>query len=188
MQSHSLEWDPWNRNRCLQFLRSEGQSRPLASRGLTLLEAFRFAWFVLEIPIPDQMMSDPQLRSRAHCLMAEKMAYKPVRPLKVSELTLLEKTMQGPVDPIDAYMLGAITFAIFLSRSRWADWKNILKSGLNEWYMMENYMGLLKPVQSITRLHHWQRNSCTCRWLRLFLDVTAVDWTKHWVQDSLGTS
>jgi len=56
--------------------------------------------------------------------MAEKETCKPARPLKVSELALLEKTMQGPLDPIDAYVMEAIIFTV-LSRSRWSDLKHI---------------------------------------------------------------
>ena len=39
---------------------------------MTLLEAFRFARYVLGIEIPDQLLCDPQLRGRAQRLMAEK--------------------------------------------------------------------------------------------------------------------
>ena len=72
LQMHVAEWDPWNRSHCLQYLQRDGHSRPSASRGMTLLEAFRFARYVLGIEIPDQLLCDPQLRGRAQRLMAEK--------------------------------------------------------------------------------------------------------------------
>lgn len=190
MQSHFLEWDPWNRNHCLQYLRPEGQSRPSASRGLTLLEAFRFARFVLEVPIPDQLMSDPQLRGRAQRLMAEKETYEPARPLKVSELALLEKTMQGPLDPVDAYMLGAIIFAV-LSRSRWSDLKHIHQI----WIERTEYDGGLYGFVEARTKYHKTATSLAKKQLYMplvapVLGVTAVDWKKHWVQacESLGVS
>ena len=190
LQSQFLDWDPWNRNHCLQYLRMEGQSRPSASRGLTLLEAFRFARFVLEIPIPDQLMSDPQLRGRAQRLMAEKETYKPARPLKVSELALLERTMQEPLDPIDAYMLGAIIFAI-LSRSRWSDLKHIHQI----WIERTEYEGGLYGFVEARTKYHKTATSLAKKQLYMplvapVLGVTTVDWTKHWVQacESLGVS
>ena len=72
---------------------------------MTLLEAFRFARFVLEIPIPDPLLRDPQLRGRAQRLLAEKESYKPARPLKVSELALLETSMDSGLDVVDIYVL-----------------------------------------------------------------------------------
>ena len=98
-QAQPLEWDPWNRNHCLQYLRTEGQSRLSASRGLTLLEAFRFARFVLGVPVPDQLMSDPQLRDRALRLMAEKETYKPARPFKGFRTGVAGEDLTGAVGP-----------------------------------------------------------------------------------------
>ena len=103
LQTHVAEWNPWNRAHCLRYLQPDGDKRPSASRGMTLLEAFRFAKFVLGIEIPDQLIGDPQLRGRAQRLMAEKALYKPARPLKVSEVAFLENAIQGPMDPIDKY-------------------------------------------------------------------------------------
>ena len=115
LQLHVVDWDPWNRLHCLQYLQRDGHSRPSASRGMTLLDSFRFAKYVLGLEIPDQLLCDTQLRGRAQRLMAEKAAYRPARPLKVSEVALLETSMQEPLDPVDKYMLGAVIFAI-LSR------------------------------------------------------------------------
>ena len=108
LQMQFAEISPWDRFQCLQYLRFDGQSRQSASKGLTLLEALRFSRFVLGIPVPETLLSDPQLRGRAQRLMAEKETYKPARPLKVSELKSLEKAMQDSQNPIDVYMLGAV--------------------------------------------------------------------------------
>ena len=75
----------------LTVFESKEHARSSASRGMTLLESFRFARFVLEIPIPEQLLSDPQLRGRAQRLLAEKETYKSARPLKVVEVAALEK-------------------------------------------------------------------------------------------------
>ena len=154
------------------------------------MEAFRFARFVLEVPIPDQLMSDPQLRGRAQRLMAEKETYEPARPLKVSELALLEKTMQGPLDPVDAYMLGAIIFAV-LSRSRWSDLKHIHQI----WIERTEYDGGLYGFVEARTKYHKTATSLAKKQLYMplvapVLGVTAVDWKKHWVQacESLGVS
>ena len=122
LQSTFLDGFPWDRNRCLQNLGVGNSSRPSAYKGMTLLEAFRFARFVLEVPIPEMLLRDPQLRGRAQRLLAEQPGYKPARPLKVSELGLLERSMDSGLNMIDVYFLGAVIFAV-LSRSRWSDLK-----------------------------------------------------------------
>jgi hypothetical protein len=66
---------------------------------MALLESFRFTRFVLEIPIPEQLLCDPQLRGRAQRLMAEKEEYKPARPLKVVELASLERLIEAHSNP-----------------------------------------------------------------------------------------
>ena len=58
---HVPDWSPWDRRHCLQYLGSKEHARSSASRGMTLLESFRFARFVLDIPIPEQLLSDPRL-------------------------------------------------------------------------------------------------------------------------------
>jgi len=63
------------------------------------LEAFRFARFVLGVPVPDQLMSDPQLRDRALRLMAEKETYKPARPLKGFRTGVAGEDLTGAVGP-----------------------------------------------------------------------------------------
>ena len=66
------DWDPWNRSRCLLYLSFTGESKTVASRGMTFLEALRFAKFVMQIPIPDDLIGDAQLRGRAQRLMLTK--------------------------------------------------------------------------------------------------------------------
>ena len=84
------------------------------------MEALRFAKFVMQIPIPDDLIGDAQLRGRAQRLMLTKTEYKPARALKVSEVSLLERGMVADIDIIDKFMLGATLFCLY-SRSRWSD-------------------------------------------------------------------
>ena len=58
---------------------------------MTLLESFRFARLVLEIPIPDQLLNDPQLCGRAQRLLAEKEVYKSARPPRVAQTSITGK-------------------------------------------------------------------------------------------------
>ena len=104
LQVHVSNWNPWDRLHCLQYLQPDGHRRTSASRGMALLEAFRFSKYVLGIPIPEQLLNDPQLKGRAQRMMAGKSSYNPARPLKVSELAFLETSMQKPLDPIDRYI------------------------------------------------------------------------------------
>ena len=124
LQMHVPDWSPWDRRHCLQYLVSKEHAGPSVSGGMTLLESFGFVRFVLEIPIPEQLLSGPQLRGRAQWLLAEKETYKPARPLKSAEVTALEKLIASHANPIDVYMLGVSLFAV-LSKSRGSDLKMI---------------------------------------------------------------
>ncbi|CAL1167818.1 unnamed protein product [Cladocopium goreaui] len=131
-----------------------------------------------------------QLRDRALRLMAEKETYKPARPLKVSELELLERTLQGQSDPIDACMLGAVIFAV-LSRARWLDLKRIYQI----WIEQAEHDGRLYGSGEARTKYHKTAMSLAKKqpYMPLVapvLGVTAVDWTKHWAQacESLGVS
>ena len=89
LQQHFSVWDPWNRSSCLQYIGDVGNESTPVSRGITFLEALRFSRFMMEIPIPDNLLSDPQLRGRARRMMVAKEQYHPARPLKAKELAAL---------------------------------------------------------------------------------------------------
>ena len=170
LQMHVPGWSPWDRKHCLQYLAYEEHARSSASRGMTLLEPFRFARFVLEIPISEQ--------------------HKPARPSKVVEVAALEKLIASHSNPIDVYMLGAVFFAV-LSRSRWSDLKMIHQL----WIEKVEFSGELYGfVEARTRYHKTATTLAKKqRFMPLvapFLGVTNIDWTKHWVQamESLGVS
>lgn len=168
LQSHFSEISPWDRTQCLEYLRFDCHSKRSASRGLTLLEAFRFSRFVLEIPIPDVLLNDSQLRGRAQRLMAEKETYKPARPLKVHELKLLETTMKESQNPIDVYMLGAVVFAV-LSRSRWSDLKYIDQIWLEKVEYNDEIYGFVEARTNTTKQpQHWRKSRDLCRWWHLY--------------------
>ena len=93
LQVYVSIWNPWDRLQCLQYRHPDGHRRTLASIGMAFLEAFRFSKYVLSIQIPEQLLNDTQLKGRAPCMMAGMASYNPVRPLKVSELALPERSM-----------------------------------------------------------------------------------------------
>ena len=64
-----IDWEPWERSPCLVYLRSTDVRTPAASLGMSFLEALRFARHVMQIPIQDALLQDPQLRGRAQRLM-----------------------------------------------------------------------------------------------------------------------
>ena len=182
LQQHMTDWNPWDRHQCLQYLAADSHARSSASRGMTLLEAFRFSRFVLGIPIQDALLSDPQLRGRAQRLMSEKETYKPARPLRVSELACLEKLMETLENPIDVYMLGAVIFAV-LSRSRWSDLKLIHQIWIEKVSFNCELYGF---VEARTK-HHKTATTLAKkqRYMPLVapvLGVTTTDWTKPWTE------
>jgi hypothetical protein len=155
---------------------------------MTLLESFRFARFVPEILIPEQLLSDPQLRGRAQWLLAEKETHKPAGPLKVVEIAAMEKLIASHSNTIDVYMLVAMLFTV-LSRSRWSDLKMIHQL----WIEKVEFNGeLYSLVEARTRYHKTATTLAKKqRYMPLVapvLGVTNIDWTKFWVQamEALG--
>eukprot|EP00435_Cladocopium_sp_Y103_P014351 s3649_g3.t1 len=185
MQSQFNECLQWDRNRVLLYL-SEPTS--CATKGTTLLEAFRFAKFVMQLPIPDDILGDPQVRGKTQRMLAAKDSYKPARPLKASELAALEHAIETDLDVRDVYMIGAAIFAI-LSRSRWSDLKHVHQFWVErEWYNGQ----LFGFVEARTQFH---KTATTLVKKKLFmplvaplLGVTDVDWSRHWMAsfDKLG--
>ena len=90
--------------------------------------------------------------------------------------------MQGPLDPIDAYVLEAIIFTV-LSRSRWSDLKHIHQI----WIERTKYDGGPYGFVGARAKYHKTATSLAKKQLYMplvapVLGVTAMDWTK-----ALGT-
>ena len=181
LQTQSADWEPWDRSWCLKYLGSVVSHGVPASKGTTLLEALRFSKYVLGVPIPEGLISDPQLRGRAQRLMASKSLYKPARPLKAKELAALEKAMASDLDVRDLYMLGAIIFAV-LSRSRWSDLRFVDQF----WVERAEFNGQLFGFVEARTKFHKTATSLAKKQLHMplvapLLGVTDVDWSKHWL-------
>ena len=185
LQSNGQDWDPWNRLMCLQYMGQTGTQVQAASKGITLLEALRFSKYVMDLPIPEALLSDPQLRGRAQRLMIAKDTYHPARPLKASELALLEKAMDSGMDTRDVYLLGAVIFAV-LSRSRWSDLRYVDQF----WVERAEFNG--EPfgfVEARTKFHKTATSLAKkLRYMPLVAPlqgVTEVDWSKIWLESML---
>ena len=178
MQTEFNDCLQWDRNRVLQYLNNANSS---ATKGTTLMEAFRFAKYVMQLPIPDELLGDPQVRGKAQRMLAAKESYSPARPLRAAELAALERAMETDLDVRDVYMLGAAIFAV-LSRSRWSDLKHVHQFWVErEWYNGQLY-GF---VEARTQCH---KTATTLVKKKLFmplvaplLGVTDVDWSRHWM-------
>ena len=174
--------EPWERSHCLEYLRSTDVRTPAASLGMSFLEAIRFARHVMQIPIQDALLQDPQLKGRAQRLMLSRDAYHPARPMKSYEVAKLENLMLEQLDAIDKYMLGAVLFAIF-SRSRWSDLQFIHRM----WVDRNEYEGqFFGFIETETSFH---KTATSLKKKMRFLPVvcpiqgiTEVDWTPVWLE------
>ena len=113
LRSMSDVWDPWSVKACIDYMSSGNSKGPVASRGTTLLEAFRFCKFVMGIPVPDSLLNNPLVNGRALRLSADSAEYHPARSFKALEVVSLERLMLTDIDVVDKYMLGAVLFCIF---------------------------------------------------------------------------
>ena len=120
LQCNCVDWNPWDRSRCLTYLSSSEGHVPAASLGMLFLEALRFSRHVLQISIPDNLIQDSQLKGRAQRLQLTRDGYHPARSLKAKDGAALERLMMDSLDILDEYMIGAILLAIS-SWSRWSD-------------------------------------------------------------------
>jgi hypothetical protein len=118
---------------------------------MSFLEALRFARYVMQIPIQDALLQDPQLKGRAQRLMLSRDVYRPARPMKAHEVAKLENLMLTQLDTIDKYMLGAVLFAIF-SRSRWSDLQFIHRMWVDRNEYEGQFLASLKQRPHFTRL------------------------------------
>ena len=182
LQSTFTDWDPWNRSMCLQYLGQVSSHAGPASKGITLLEALRFGKYVMQLPIPEDLLADPQLRGRAQRLMLAKDMYHPARPLKASELASMENAMSSGLDVRDAYLLGGVIFAV-LSRSRWSDLRYVDQF----WIERAEYNGeLFGFVEARTKFHKTATSLAKKqRYMPLvapLVGVTNTDWSKYWCQ------
>ena len=182
MQSSFSDWDPWNRTRCLQYLATSVDGAPAASRGMALLEALRFSKFVMQIPIPESILGDSQLKGRAQRLMLSKEVYKPARPLRASEVMELERGMTADLDTIDKYLLGAALFCLY-SRSRWSDVQHLDQLWIDRSELNGEIFGFF---ESRTVFH---KTATTLKKKKIFLPIvcpilgiTNIDWTSEWLR------
>ena len=182
MRSSFSDWDPWNRARCLQYLATSVDSAPPASRGMALLEALRFSRFVMQIPIPESILGDSQLKGRAQRLMLSKEVYKPARPLRASEVMELERGMTADLNTIDKYLLGATLFCLY-SRSRWSDVQHLDQLWIDRSELNGEIFGFL---ESRTVFH---KTATTLKKKKIFmpivcpiLGITNIDWTSEWIR------
>ena len=182
LQQYESDFAPWNKQPCLQFISAASKKGVVATRGTDLLETFRFAKYVMLIPIPDSFLNDPQLKGRAMRQRVEAAEYNPARTLKVAEVSKLERAMESDLNPIDKYLLGGVLFAIY-SRSRWSDLRHVDQF----WIERETFNGEPFGFVECRTKHHKTATSLLkkTRFMPLvapLLGVTGVDWVEHWVQ------
>ena len=180
---------PWPilSSRVLAYLSKEG-GKPAATTGLSLLESFRFAQFVMGIEIGRDVLADPQILGRVKILGVQRSEVQQARPLLCSEVSMLERFMESSRSAGDLYVAGCCLFAIF-SRSRWSDLKYMHKISVDRFAVDSEPYGF---VEGTTKFH---KTSTTmerkARYMPLvcpLLGITGIDWVPLWMDaaTSLG--
>ena len=147
--------------------------------GTSLLEAFRFCHFVLDITFPADVLRDPQILGRVQRLRVTG-TYNPARDLLTVEVAMLERTMGVLTDPCDVYLLGCCLFTLY-SRSRWSDLQHLQTMWIERREVSEGWFGF---IEARTRFH--KTGSSMERKLRYMPlvapinGITDVDWTALW--------
>ena len=178
----SCDCSPWPiySSRVLAYLSKEG-GNPAASSGMALLEAFRFAHFVMGIEIGHDVMADPQILGRVKRLGVQRSEVQQARPLLCSEVAAMEKFMQSSKSVGDSYIVGCCLFAIF-SRSRWSDMKYMYKIQVDRYIVDKQPFGF---VEGTTRFHKTSTSmERKTRYMPLvcpLLGVTGIEWVPLWM-------
>ena len=116
---HGFRW-PLNVSEVVRYVEHPHHGRVAPNRGKSLMEAFRFAKFVMRVESLDGILDDPQLTGKVKRLGATATTPKQARALTVAELQKLEQFMVEQNDDRDKYIMGCVLFCVF-SRSRWSD-------------------------------------------------------------------
>lgn len=168
-------------SRVLLYLSGDGGTNPAATTGLALIEAFRFAKYVMDIDVGEDILGDSQLRGRINRLLVEKAEYKQARPLLCSEVALMERFVCTSEDSGDVYMVGCCLFALF-SRSRWSDLRYLDALAEDRTMIDGQPFGF---IESSTAIHKTSTSADRkTRHMPLvcpLLGVTGLDWTVHWI-------
>ena len=120
MQHRALRLWPIECEAVLNYLDETMSSYRSSTKGKTLLEAFKFSKYVVQLPDLDELIVNPILVGRVKRLEADRGAIKQCRPLTLEEVQRLEKFMFDDAHLHDKYICGCILFALY-SRSRWSD-------------------------------------------------------------------
>ena len=181
MQATYDDWSPWLPTRCIDYMSVGNSKGPVASRGTSLLEAFRFCKFVMTIPVPDDLLCNPLVKRRAMRLSAEQVDYHPARSFKAAEVASLEKLMLTEMEPVDKYMLGAVLFCLF-SRSRWSYVKHIHQLWIEEGSHEGEPFGFIegrtqhhKSVTSLAKKRRFMPLVCPLP------GITGCNWVEAWM-------
>ncbi len=170
----------------LEYLSELKNGKAVASRGRTLMEAFRFCRHVLQIGELDRLASDPQLSGRAKRLDSEKQEYKQARPLKLQEVQLMERYMESDAHNRDKYVMGAALSALY-SRSRWSDLAMVQYLELDTTEVEGKPFGFLESSTKFqktgtTALKRAQEMPLVSP----VLGCTEVPWCHRWVEVIMG--
>lgn len=180
LQHDCAPW-PFFAIRIMQFLEG-GSKGPAASTGVALMEALRFAKFVMGIDVGDDVLNDPQLKGRVNRLYADNSKYKPARPLLCSEVALMERFVCNDKNPGDVYLAGCCLFAIF-SRSRWSDLQFLEQFWIDRIIMEGTPRGF---VEGTAGMHKTNTNAEKKRrampLVAPLLGVTGLDWVPCWME------
>lgn len=170
-----------DRTHVLRYLASDGEKQPAATAGTSLMEAFRFCKYVLDINFSDSVLQDPQILGRVQRLRVTG-NYRPARDLLVCEVVTLENLMSVLSDPFDVYILGCCIFTLY-SRSRWSDLQHLQTMWCERYTVRDGEV--FGFVEARTRFH--KTGSSMERKLRYMPlvapinGITKVDWTHHWL-------
>ena len=180
LQRRALKLWPIEFGTVLNYLDETMSSSHSSTKGKTLLEAFKFCKYVVQLPDLDELIVNPILVGRVRRLEADRGAIKQCRPLTLEEVQRLEKFMFADIHLHDKYICGCILFALY-SRSRWSDLSFLDELEFDIAYHRTEIAGF---VESSTR-HQKTSSSAVKKALQMPLvcplqGVTKNSWALEW--------
>ena len=125
MEKYSEYWIPVSELRVWQYVQSLKEENAAPTKAASLLEALRFAWFLLGVHGADEAEQSLRIKGISAQMKASKRPWRPADVFTLDEVVKLHSILENPEVCLgDRAMTGHILHLIY-SRSRWSDLCNV---------------------------------------------------------------
>ena len=150
VQNLGHHWLPVKESEVWQYVRHLQSSNAAPTRASSLLEAMRFAWFILGVDGCDEAERSLRVKGTSAQMRASKQPWRPADILTIDEVKKLHSVLDNEEAALGDRIITGHMLHLLYSRSRWSDLANV--SGL--------YLDLEERyLEVVTRCHKGAKSS-----------------------------